>query len=343
MKNFLVYLAIFATIGTIITVIGLTVLDGFIYSLSQSSGVESTNVKTNKANEIKEVNKFKIEDGATSFQYAFNNKYYTYLKDSKVYINTTADAKNVDILEETNPICYYNLLYDKNLILYFTEEKGANSSKLQLKTYEITTKKKMEYNVFTVNNFSAIKDMNMSPIINMIYINVETKTKTLTNNIIYKVNLFNSMTQVKSGIIVDKMVMLQHTDKIYYEDNKSNIYLGNGMINLFKEKVDMLGVDYDDNLYFLSKENKDKVYKVTNNKIAKTITLSDKDVVKSYYNNEGVFLVYPTYVINVAGEDPYKRIGRVSKYVDFQAIKSDIMYLKTNDNNIIKTKILIEE
>ncbi|MEG1059329.1 MAG: hypothetical protein RSD14_04180 [Clostridia bacterium] len=342
MKNFFGYLAIFFAIGTIITVTGLTILDHFIYSVSQSSVIEPS-LEKGKKDAIKAQNsKIKIEDGATSIQYSYNNKYYTYLKDSKIYINTTADGKNVDVIEEKENICYYNLLYDKNLILYFTETKNGASSKLQLKTYEINTKKKMEYNKFNVNNFSEIKDMNMSPIINIIYINVEIKGAKTTNNIIYRIDLFNSMSQVKSGLLVKQMIMLQHKDRIYYEDIKSNIYMGNTLINLFKEKVEMVGIDYDDNLYFLSSSTKNKVYKVKDNKIQKTIQLSDTDVVRTYTNNEGAYIIYPTYVINVAGEDPYKRIGKLSRFVEFQAIKGDTMYVKTADNEIAKTKIIVE-
>lgn len=338
LKIIFIYILIFASIGTILDIVALTLADNFVYSLSQSSEVTGESSKSNE----KTVTKLKIEDGSSLMQYSFNNKYYTYLKDKKIYINTVEDAKNVDIIEEDNPICYYNLLYDKNLILYFTQVEGKNSSKLQLKTYEISTKKKMSYNTFTVNNFSCIKDMNMSPIINMIYINVETKTTKTTNNIIYKVDLFNSMTQVKSGIIIDKMIMLQHTDKIYYEDSKSNIYVGNSLISLFKEKVDMIGIDVDDNLYFISKESKDKIYVVLNNKIKKTIDLKDTGVIKTYSNNEGVYLVYPTYVVNVV-KDVEEKIGKMSGFVNFEAIKGDTMYLKTQDNNVLTTKILTEE
>lgn len=344
-KKILLYLLVFTAIGTFITVVGLSVLDRFIYSLTQTSSIDTANTgeSANKKETIQGITKIKLEEGATKVQYSFNNKYYTYLKDSKIYINTIADGKNVTVIEEEEPIVYYNLLYDKNLILYFTETKTGNVSKLQLKTYELSSKKTSEYNKFTVNNFSQIKDMNMSPIINIIYINIETKTAKATNNVIYRIDLFNSMSQVKSGLIIDHMIMLQHKDRIYYEDSKSNIYMGNTNISIFKEKVDMIGIDYDDYLYFLSKEKKNVVYKVKDNKIINKIELSDTDIVKTYTNNEGVYLIYPTYVINVAGSDPYERIAKLSKYVQFEAIKGDRMYVKSSDNTIVQTKIIVED
>ena len=104
----------------------------------------------------------------------------------------------------------------------------------------------------------------------------------------------------------------------------------------------MIGIDYDDNMYFLTTDNK-IVYKVNNNKIIDTIELSDTDVVTTYTNNVGTYIIYPTYVINVSAKDPYRRISRMSEYVRFEAIKGDTMYLRTSDNSLVTTKILVEE
>lgn len=344
MKKFFIYLLLFFSIGTIVTVLGLSVLDNFIYSLGQTSAVEINEANGNENSVIKTSAGIKIEDGATSLQYSYNNEYYAYLKDEKIYINTLKDAKNYAIIEEDEPICYYNMLYDKNLIIYFTAEKTTTTNtRLQIKTYNIDSKKTVEYNIFNVQNFSKIKDMNMSPIINIIYINIETKTTSRTNNVIYRVDLFNSMSIVKSGTIIDRMIMLQHKDRVYYEDSNKNIYSSYSYVSLFKTDVELIGIDLDDNLYFLSSDLKNIVYKVNNNVIVDTIKLSDSDVVTTYTNNVGTYLVYPTYVINVAAKDPYRRIGRLSKYVEFEAIKGDTMYLRTSDNILVTTKVLVDE
>ncbi len=338
MKKILLYILIFLAIGTLIAVVALSVVDNFIYSLGQSSAIDTAQSQSGTS-KLQNGQKVTLPSDIEEIQYSFDNKYYTFLKDGKIYINSLSDGKNVEVIEEEESICYYNLLYDKNLIMYFTEEDLGTSSKLLLKTYELSSKKKSEYNKFTVNNFSKIKDMNMSPIINIIYINVETKTKSTTNNVLYRIDLFNSMSQVKSGVIIDKLIMLQHKDRIYYEDSKSNVYYSGGVLNLFKSSVEMIGLDYDDNLYFIDKKYT-TIYKVNSNKVVDTIKLSDSDLVTTYSNNYGVYLVYPTYVINVSGEDPYKRIGKYSKYVKFEAIKDNIMYLRTSNNILIKTELL---
>ncbi len=225
------------------------------------------------------------------------------------------------------------MLYDKNLILYFTKTNNGTSATLKLTTYDIGTKRKIEYNTFTVKNFSRIKNMDMSPVINMIYINVEQKTGNSTNNIIYKINLFNTMSQIKSGLIVDRMIMLQQTDRVYYEDSNSNIYYSNSKLGIFKEKVNMIGIDTEDILYFISQDNS-KVYKVKNNKITDTIELKDKDVKSTYYNNERVFVIYSDYVIEVSSDKPLESIGKIPNNVSFEAIKSDKMYVRVDDDTI---------
>lgn len=337
MKKILKYMFVFATMGVLITMIGLTVADNFIYSLNNSSAIAQTSDSLKDTSVYENI---QIAEGAESVQYAYNNKYYVYLKDGKIYINDTESKKLIDTIEETNPICFYNLLYDKNQILYFTQKKIGTSSKLTLNTYEISSKNKIKHDDFTVNNFVKIKELEGSPVINIIYINIETKTGTKENNTIYRIDLFKGMSQVVSGKIISKLTMLKQKDKLYYEDNKGNVYYSGGILSIFKEDVNLIGTDLDDNLYFISTENKDKVYKVQNNKIIQTISLSDTDVVTSCSDNTNVYLIYPTYIINISSKEPNKRLIKLSNYVTFDTIKSNTVYLRTKDNTIIARDLL---
>lgn len=327
-KKFFMTLAIFWAIGTLITVTALYFVERYIISLS------GANVNDNQSSNKDGIKTISVSKNAKNIQYSYDNKYYTYLFESKIYIGSIDNnGEIVDTIEEENPICYYDLLYDKNLILYFTNVDNGTSSTLQLKTYDIGTKRKTEYNTFTVKNFSAIKNMDMSPVINMIYINVEQKSGKTTNNIIYKINLFNTMSQIKSGLIVDNMIMLQQTDTVYYEDSNQNVYHSSSKLGIFNEKVNMIGIDTNDTLYFMSKD-KNKVYKVKDNKITDTIELKDKNVVTTYQNNMRVFAIYSNYVIELSANDPTKEVGKIPDNVTFEAIKSNKMYVRVNDDTI---------
>ena len=337
-KKLLITLALFFVIGTIITISVLYFVERYVISLSGADTYAEE--KENKKD--KGVRAINISKNAKDIQYSFDNKYYTYLFEGKVYIGSLDKGDIQATIDEEKEICYFKLLYDKNLIVYFTKVDNGTSATLQLKTYDIGTKRKIEYNTFTVKNFSRIKNMDMSPVINMIYINVEQKNGNSTNNIIYKINLFNTMSQIKSGLIIDRMIMLQRTDRVYYEDSKSNIYYSNTKLGIFKEKVNMIGIDTDDVLYFIAQDNS-QVYKVKNNKIIDTIELKDKDVKTTYHNNQRVFLVYSSYIIEVSAEAPLKEVGKISDGVTFEAIKLNKMYVREDDDTIKQVTLDLEK
>ena len=337
-KKFFLCLVIFWLIGTICTVVALYFVEKYVISLSGVDTKEEE--KENKKDKGERA--INISRNAKDIQYSFDNKYYTYLFEDKVYVGSLTDGSIVSTIEEDTPICYYHLLYDKNLIVYFTKVLNGTTATLQLNTYDIGTKRKIEYNTFTVRNFSKIKDMDMSPVINILYINVEQQTGNSTNNIIYKIDLFNNMSQIKSGLIVDKMIMLQNTDRVYYEDSNSNIYYSNTKLSIFSEKVNMIGIDNDEYLYFLSQDNS-KVYKVKNNKITDTIELKDKDVKTTYSNNQRVFLIYSSYIIEVSSNNPQKNVGKVPDGVTFESIKRNKMYVRADEDTIKEIDLDLEK
>ncbi len=344
MKKFgkiMMYILLFMAIGTVIVVIAATVVDNYLYSIGQSSTfveVAKTDSSSTKKDSAITTSKIKLDDDATDIQFSYNNKYYTYLKDGNLYIKKLDTDEEYDVVSKDNDIVFYNLLYDKNLILYITAKKAknSNSTNLVIHTYDISSKKQSEYNSFNVTNFSKVKQFTMSPLINIFYINIETKGVT-TNNYVYRFDLFNNMNLSKSGIIVNNMIMTQYTESLYYQNANNQVYLSG--YNLFKSKVDLIGIDSDDKLYFLNVEDNKSVYVVKKGSLVDTIELSDSDVVSTYTNYSGVYIIYPTYVINVASENPYKRIGRLSKYVEFMAIKGNTMYLKTQDNVMVTAEI----
>lgn len=349
MKKFVIRLFACIAVGTIITVSVLKLVDGYLYKITQSSYLEIDTYRTSGEVELKSEDIISLPENASQVQFAYNNKYYAYLEDGSIHINTTEDKKEYSVITEDNPICYYYLLYDKNLIMYFIEDTTGIYTTLTLRTYDIGTKRTTDYNDIDVRNFSRIKDITMSPLVNIIYINIETKTTLATNNIVYKIDLFNSMSQVRSGSIISKIRMLQHVDRLYYQDTKGGVYTAGATVNyLFGyADVELIGIDSDlassddnEKLYYLNTQTNDVVYVVSGSKLVDTIYLSDKDLVTTYNEYGNVYLIYPTYILDITGKNPYKRIAKLSKYVTFEAIKGDTVYLRTSNNKIITTKLL---
>ncbi len=344
MKKVLITLAIYLVSAILISLALLFIAENYVISLSQTSAIESTIKNENTQNILSLSNKIILPDEQYNVQFSYDNKYYTYLKDSKIYINSIEDGSLITTIEdkETDGIVYYELLYDKNMIMYFVEKKGKTSSTLQLKTYYIDTEKEREYNKFTVYNFSKIEHMHMSPIVNIVYINIEIKSGTATTNTVYSIDLFNSMGAVRSGIQLDNIIMLQYSNNVYYQYSNGKVYYGYTPLTFFNEKVEMIGLDSNDNIYFRSLVSKNKIYKVNKTKLVDTIELSDADVVKTYSNNSDVYVIYPTYILCVSSDNPYFRICRLTKYVEFVAIKQNTIYLKTQ-NGVLTTTELIKE
>ena len=349
MKKILLRLFVCIVVGTFITVGVLNVVENFLYKVTQSSYLEVQTYRTSSQSEIKSTDLISIPENATQLQFSYNNKYYAYLEDGVIHINNIEDKSEYCTIKEDDPICYYYMLYDKNLIMYFVEDTSGSYTTLTLRTFEIATQRTTDYNDFNVTNFSRIKDITMSPLINIIYINVETKSGVSTNNIVYKIDLFNSMSRVRSGTILNKIRMMQHIDRLYYEDTDGGVYTSGASVNyLFGyADVELIGIDSrleneDDyeTFYYLDTETNDRVYVVSGSRLVDTIYLSDTDVVTSYNEYNDVYLIYPTYILNLTGENPYKRVAKLSKYVTFEAIKGDTVYLRTTNNKIITTPLL---
>ena len=349
MKKILLKLFVCIVVGTFITVGVLNVVENFLYKITQSSYLEVQTYRTNSQSEIKSTDLISIPDNATQLQFSYNNKYYAYLEDGVIHINNIEDKSEYCTIKEDDPICYYYMLYDKNLIMYFVEDTSGSYTTLTLRTFEIATQRTTDYNDFNVTNFSRIKDITMSPLINIIYINVETKSGVSTNNIVYKIDLFNSMSRVRSGTILNKIRMMQHVDRLYYEDTDGGVYTSGASVNyLFGyADVELIGIDSrleneDDyeTFYYLDTETYDRVYVVSGSRLVDTIYLSDTDVVASYNEYNDVYFNYYTYILNLTGENPYKRVAKLSKYVTFEAIKGDTVYLRTTNNKIITTPLL---
>ncbi len=348
MKKVFITLIVCIAVGTGLTFGILGAVNRYLYKISQSSYLEINTYRTSNQAEIKSTDMISVPDNADLLQFAYNNKYYAYLEDGSIHIYTTEDKKEYDIVTEENPICYYYMLYDKNLIVYFIEDTYGSNTTLTIKSYEITTKKKTVFddNDIYVSNFKRVKDITFSPLVNIFYVNIVTGN----TNSIYRIDLFNSISRVKSGSIYDKIRMFQHNDRLYYEDTAGGVYssYGGSVNSMFNyTDLELIGIDSklaskDDyeKLYLLDTKTNDRVYVVAGGELIDTIMLSDTDVVASYNEYNDVYLIYPTYILNLTGKNPYKRVAKLSKYVSFEAIKGDTVYLRTSNNKIITTTLL---
>ena len=67
--------------------------------------------------------------------------------------------------------------------------------------------------------------------------------------------------------------------------------------------------------------------------------LTDSDLISYYSNNGKVYLIYPTYIMDVSSNNKYQRIYKLTNDVSFVSIVNDIIYLKSKNKNIMWKKI----
>ena len=335
-KNIWLTLFVCIVIATFLCIVLFYFLDRFIYNLNHVNLLEENIEGMQNEDDIN--TGIVLEDGMTSVQYSYNNKYYTFLKDGKIYIREIATNAEVAVVESEYSICYYNLLYDKNRIFYITQNPATYSTYLQIWTYEISSGETSEYNEFSVSGFVKVKDLEFSPIVNILYLNVERNINGKTDNIVYRIDLFNNMTRYASNMIINEMVMLKLKEGLYFEDGSGLNYYAGYVLRIFNENVDLIGVDLNDKVYFISSD-RTKIYVTQNRKILNTITLENTNMINWYSDNTNVYLIYPEYVICISADEPLNKVAKMSKYMTFQTIKGNTMYLLTNDNRIITTKI----
>ena len=75
MKKFLLYFIIFAAIGTVITVTGLTLVENFVYSLNQSSTTTPLASESESQSQVKKASTITLEENISNLEFSYDNKY----------------------------------------------------------------------------------------------------------------------------------------------------------------------------------------------------------------------------------------------------------------------------
>ena len=335
-KKLLPIFLLFIVIGIVITCSILIIINDVINKVNNSSAINSISVsKVNYEYDINEsLNVININSNSNHHKISYDNKYIVYLKDNYLEIMNIDNSENNIIYEEVkseNEIIYFTLDDRSNNVIYVTKYED---NMFNINVYNIDDKSSKEYNKIRIDNFSKVKQLVPNLRENVIYINFETKTLTSINNLLYKIEL-NSFKMITDKLI-DNMTLVNEKD-IYYIDNINNIYLNDNKLALSEDIIEIIGVDKENNIYFLTNS---KVYKVKNDIITETIMLTDSDLV-SYYNNDGkVYLIYPTYIIEITSKNKYERIYKLTNDVSFISIINDTIYLKSKNGNIMWKKIV---
>jgi hypothetical protein len=170
-----------------------------------------------------------------------------------------------------------------------------------LKTYNIDSDQTIDQVELSVSGGAAVKAVDYSNDTNLVFVNIEkTKNGTVSDSV-YSIDIMKNTQKLSLGSIVDNMVLLGKTNSLYYNDEKSNLYLhAEPFAGLQKGKL--IGRDEEDNVYVQSADDPGSVYKVSNEKLADTLALPDPNVIRFYADKKNVYAVYGNYIVNLSGD-----------------------------------------
>ena len=339
-KKILIGCVVFVIIGVIITCTILIIVNDVINKVNNSSAIVSTSVsKIDYEYDINEsLNVIEVDKDSKFHHITYDNKYIVYLKNNYLEIVTNLNSNNniYDRIETQDDIVYFDLDSTSNNIIYITKSK---SNILVINIYNIDDKISKKYNEVSIENFSEVKKIQMNLKMDVMYINVEIKTLTSINNVIYRLDLKSLENTIITDKLTDNMLLLSNNDeyKLYYIDIENNVYVDNEKVKFKEENIlDIIGIDKENNIYLLGDS---VIYKLKDNKITEQIMLTDSDLISYYSNNGKVYLIYPTYIMDVSSNNKYQRIYKLTNDVSFVSIVNDIIYLKSKNKNIMWKKI----
>jgi len=309
------------------------VKNNFIAQTNNATNIENTTESSGKPSvtvNLPEIKLTSIPDDAINLSFSFDGKYCVYLYNNSIYIKDINADKTVNQISDNTVIANFTLMNDRNRIIYFT----IKDTSLNINTFDIENNIGTFQKTINIPAGAIIKYVEYSSSLNQILINVESGKGTNLISRIYRINLMKAIYTLGISSEINKMVLLNDTYCLYFEDKNNNLYCYPEPVTGFnKKKIHLLGNDLNDNVYVQSLENKNIIYVLKNKKIEKTINLTDPSYTGAYSNKLGVYLIYKNYILNLAGDINKKML--FDKDLKFTGIGGDKIFFRDTKDNII--------
>lgn len=332
--RFLKKILIYSIIGIVLTVLPLYYVNNIL--LAEASADEIKEVTLTKVKTVFKKDGANIPDGAELISLTNKENVIAFLLDGQVILKDINTDSEFDRIQEYNDIVYFKPLYDRNILLYFIYDDG----KIEIKTYNIDTKEKMEHESFKAEGFVRIKDVKYSSLTNVIYILAESIRD---NNIVDKVYRIDIMKNVslylKNQNGIKDIELLNKDDRLIYQDFNGAVYDKGKRVVLkvnktrFKE-FNILGIDELDNLYLYEKEQK-SIFVYQDSKFVDGKVISDFDYDKVISKNNRIYLIkgnrvydvinFKEFTIDKAEEILDIMNGRVLYKISATQVKSELI------------------
>lgn len=240
--------------------------------------------------------------GAQQVEISHDGRYLAYLREGAVSVVNLQTGATQRTLAEAGPIEAYQLMGDRNLLLYFYIERGADADRLQIGTYNLESDTLREDKSFQVKPSSRLGAFAYSTLSNNIAVYLEAEDQAGNPSYeVHNVDIMSAVVLMVKDAPVAELAALHHSDRLYYT-NRDNRYLYTGSTAIGAvqgQRVRLLGCDLQDTLYLLPLEEPDTVWLLREDALAGALRLPGDHYRRVVVNNNSVFFVYDDYVVDV--------------------------------------------
>lgn len=274
-----------------------------------------------------------IPANAENLYFSSDGLFCTYCLNGMLYIVDIPSGKIIKKITTKGSITNAVLMYDRNIIIYFTiHSKAVFKDEITVDTYNIDTKQQMVHSSFIVTHGSIIKQVDYSSLTGQVYFNIESGK----DDVIYHINIMKKLVKMPVGGSIDSMALTNARQAVYYDKGNTLYYQSKLVKSLKNVKIRILGCDINDNIYVQSQDDKTYVYVIKDAAVLKTIRLDDAGFTKVYSNKTAIYLVYPRYVLNLSA-DPVKKASYDENFT-FKGFIENHLYLSNKVGDIIVMK-----
>jgi len=247
-------------ISLIMQISGLFYLNN--YFLTSDTNVKSQRVGDSSTGNKTSVSKASVPSDATTINVSYDASYISYYLNDELYVVNTITGKSV-IVNSSNgvKISFYKWLPDRNRML-IVETQNRN---LSLSFYDVTQSQKSKVSdILMISSASTVKDIEASPLTNVIYIKVKNGYKYYS---IYWVDIMKSIKKIATtSKYVGNIGVIPHEDKMVYENLDNNKVYATGPNHALNfsdsAKSCLLAIDNNDQIYVGNVDSNNKIDKI---------------------------------------------------------------------------------
>lgn len=236
------------------------------------------NVQIVKLYEIDQNNKISeamIPEGSEQIKISYDGSFAAYMHGGQIVAAKLSDGAMMNIAPaEGFRLGFYRWLPDRNIIIYSMSSNAGREPRIRIETYDANSGVKRAYpDIAGIPVNSEIIGIELSTITNVVYLKVQTGANKVQ---VYKFNILDELSYVmaissnvvvREANLIDMLVCQDEMGKIFVRsgENHEETYLD------FNNRMALLGLDGEDNVYTgeLTEQNTvSKVYYGKLNKIA---------------------------------------------------------------------------